>query len=575
LTPHPGPGWGVSVLKTPDIANFDALMFFAERIPADASWRASLGAVLLAAVLGGAPRTVTADTPSVAAQSAPRLVLRELAFSGNSVISTAQLMATAAPFLGHGLADADLDALLQRLTGLYLQAGFSTSRATLPVQDMRDGLLRIEVVEGFLEKIVVNGARAQDPAYIAQRLQAGLTTPLNVAALNANLRLLMQERGVGDISAELKPGSRRGGAVLEVTVVEGARYTGGLRVANDRAPAVGGIRGAFEGTAHNLLGRGDQVDLTVGLASGLNDLDFRINVPWSATGPELSLRYFRAVSQLVEEQFEVFGAETRSSALNLGLSQNLWQDARHQLKLSVDVVGKRSESTLLGLPFSFSPGVENGKAAVRVARLGLQWQQRHARDSLSARAVWSLGIGGLGATMHSSDLPDSQFHSGYLSLQWLHTLGPRAGSLYARGEAQISNDGLLPLEKFSLGGVNSVRGYRRSRYVRDEGWSASFEYRLPLARLALPRVSRRANDGQLSLVLFVDAGRAWNHGEDNLDLLDKPDTLLGAGPGLRWDIAADTHAEIMWGGLRRHVADTGGDVQDSGLHFMVNAHQSF
>lgn len=51
-------------------------------------------------------------------------------------------------------------------------------------------------------------------------------------------------------------------------------------------------------------------------------------------------------------------------------------DTRRQLKLSLDLVGKHSESTLLGLPFSFSPGVENGKANVRVARLGLQWQQR-------------------------------------------------------------------------------------------------------------------------------------------------------------------------------------------------------
>lgn len=146
--------------------------------------------------------------------------------------------------------------------------------------------------------------------------------------LNADLRLLMQERGVDDISAELQTGSRRGGSLLVVKVVEGARYSAGWRVAHDRAPAVGGIRGAIEGSAYNLLGRGDQFDLTVGVASGLNDLDFRINVPWSAGGPELSLRYFRAVSQLVEEQFEVFGAETRSSALNLGVSQTLWQGTR-------------------------------------------------------------------------------------------------------------------------------------------------------------------------------------------------------------------------------------------------------
>ena len=548
-------------------------MFFLERIPADLSWRACLLVALLALLHPCVAVATEGATCAPAAQ--PRMVLRELAFSGNTVIATAQLTAVASPVMGHALTDADLQALVQRLTDVYLQAGFSTSRAMLPDQDLQDGVLRIELIEGFLEKIVVNGARALDPAYIAQRLQVGLTTPLNVAVLNANLRLLMQERGVADVSAELAPGTQAGGALLVVKVTEAARYTAGLRVANDRAPAVGGTRGALEGRAHNIFGRGDQVELAVGLASGLNDVDFRVNLPWSARGPELSLRYFRAVSQLVEEQFEVFGAETRSSAVDLGLSQTLWQDAQGQLKLSFNLVGKHSESTLLGLPFSFSPGVENGKADVRVARLGLQWQQRFSRDSLSARAVWSAGIGALGATVHGDSLPDSQFHSGYLSLQWLHTFGPRAGSLYARGEAQISNDGLLPLEKFSLGGVNSVRGYRRSRFVRDQAWSASLEYRVPLMRLAIPGVSRRGSDGQLSAVMFVDAGRAWNHGADSLDQLDKPTTLLAAGPGLRWDIAADTHAEIMWGGVRRQVADTGSDLQDKGLHFMLTAHQSF
>lgn len=92
-------------------------------------------------------------------------MLRQLAFSGNTDLSNAQLNAVAAPYIGHGLADADLDALLQRLTALYLEAGFSTSRATLPAQDMGEGLLRIGLVEGFLEKIVVVGARAQTGLY--------------------------------------------------------------------------------------------------------------------------------------------------------------------------------------------------------------------------------------------------------------------------------------------------------------------------------------------------------------------------------------------------------------------------
>ena len=562
-----------------------------DSLPADVPWRACsratrlsvclratrlsmrLRATLLALALASAA-SVSAAPLSPAGTSA-RVVVREFEFSGNTVIATPQLLAIAAPFAGHTLADADLQGLLQRLTDVYLQAGFSTSLATLPEQGAQDGVLRIVIVEGFLEQIVVTGTAGIDPAYIAARLQTGLTAPLNLAVLNANLQLLKQERGIATLSAELVPGHKRGGAVLNVVVEEAARYSAGLRVANDRAPAVGGTRGMLEASVHNLLGRADELNVAAGLASGLHDLDVRAAVPWSAAGPEFSLRYFRAASELVEEQFQVLGAKTRSSALDIGVSQVLWHDLHGRLKMSVNLLGKQSTSTLLGQPYSFSPGVENGRAKVRVVRLALQWQQQFARDSVSARVAWSAGLGVLGATEHNDGLPDSRFHSAYLQLQWLHILGPRAGALYLRGEAQLSTDGLLPLEKFSLGGSNSVRGYRRSRFVRDEGWSASFEYRLPLLRVALPGVSRRAGDGQLSAVLFVDGGRAWNHAHDSFHQFEASTTLLAAGPGLRWEIGPDINAEIMWGGIRRHLADTGRDLQDLGVHFALNAQLQF
>ncbi len=544
-----------------------------ESIPANSLWRAALRAVVLCVVF--AMWGLAAGAPLASDTASARLLVKAIAFKGNTVIATPQLMAVAAPFIGRTLADGDLQGLLQRLTDVYLQAGFSTSRAVLPDQEASEGVLHIDIVEGFLEQIVVSGTRAVDPAYIAARLQTGLTAPLNLAVLNANLRLLMQERGIGNISAELAPGRKRGGALLKVAVEEAAIYTAGLRLANDRAPVVGGIHGVLDASARNFFKRGDEIGLALGLASGLRELDVRASVPWSVNGPEFSVRYFRARSELVEEQFDVFGAKTHSSALDIGVSQVLWQRRRGRLKLSASVVGKQSESSLNGQLFSFSPGVENGKATVRLVRLALQWQQQFARDSLSARVAWSAGIGALGATTHNDGLPDSRFHSAVLQLQWLHTLGPRAGALYLRGEAQLSSDGLLPLEKFSLGGSSSVRGYRRSRFVRDQGWAAALEYRLPLLKLPVPGLSHQTTDGQLSAVLFVDAGRAWNHDRDDFNQTDPSTTLLAAGPGLRWDIGPDTSAEIMWGAVRRHIANTGTDIQDLGVHFMVTAHRSF
>lgn len=508
----------------------------------------------------------------VASAGASAPLLRSVEFNGNTVFPAARLAALAQPWVGRPLEPATTAALLARLTDLYLQAGFSTSRAVQAAAPGEDGVLRVTLVEGFLERIVVHGARAIDPGYVAARLQAGLTRPLNLAVLNANLRLLMQERGIADVSAELKLGSRPGAAVFEITLTESARFSGGLKLANDRAPAVGALHGALEAQARDLMLPGDSVDLVLGKADGLDDLDFRVELPWSRRGPRFALRYFHAVSNLVEEQFEVLGAETRSSALDLGLSQALWDTPARQWKLALNLVAKQSDSSLNGLPASFSPGVENGKADVRIARLGTTWTERRGQDAFSARIIVSAGAGVLGATRHGGDLPDGRFVSLFTQLQWLHAFAPGFGSLQARAEAQLANDGLLPLEKFSVGGTNSVRGYRRSRYVRDNGWSAGLEYRLPLFR---PAAAGQRPLGQVTAFLFVDAGRAWNNFRYSLDELDPARTLLAAGPGLRWELAPDTGLEVAWGGLRRRLDDTGDNLQDRGLHFMLSAHRRF
>ena len=84
---------------------------------------------------------------------------------------------------------------------------------------------------------------------------------------------------------------------------------------------------------------------------------------------------------------------------------------------------------------------------------------------LSLRFTYSIGLRGLGGTEHFDGLPDTRFHSSLLQAQWLHTIGPRAGSVALRADWQDAGEPLLSLEKFAIGGTGSVRGYRRSRVV--------------------------------------------------------------------------------------------------------------
>ena len=529
--------------------------------------KVSRAAIVLALLL--APwAAVLADAPATA-------TFARVMFSGNSAIASSTLDAIGADYAGRAITDEDLQTLRKRIDDAYAAAGFRTSRAVVPNQDLDSGTLRIEVVESSIERIEIIGAKRVSADYLRQRLSAGLGAPLNVDRLNDNLRLLLLEQVVENLRAEFKPGSAPGRSVLNVSVEEGAQFSTSLRLANDRAPSAGEVRGEVGVSARNLLGRGDQFDLALGKSSGLHDFDLRFRAPLNRFGTELSGRYSIYSSKLVEEQFAVLDAKTRAHGAELGLSQALWRRSGRQVGAFLRFTSRQSESFLRGEPFSFSPGADHGRLNVKAARLGVQWLERTRNDVLSLRYTWSLGLRGLGGTAHRQpvpDLPDSSFHTSLLQAQWLHTIGPRAGSVFLRADWQDAGEPLLSLEKFAIGGYGSVRGYRRSRVVKDNGWSASVEYRLPLIKLAVPGIAKRDSDGQLSLVAFIDAGRAWNEH----DAVDVPQTLLAAGPGLRWDASRDVRAELYWGAARRHLrAGPSDDIQDQGIHFSLSARHGF
>lgn len=528
--------------------------------------RAKLVGMLLAAVISSA---VFAQAGSVPAATA---TFSRIVISGNTVIPSAALDAIAVDYTGRAITDDDLQTLRRRIDEAYGSAGFRTSRAVIPNQDVSTGSLHIEVVEARLERIDMVGAKRVNTDYLRARIGAGLGVPLNVDRLNDNLRLLLLEQVVENLKAEFKPASKAGLQVLQVKVEEGAQYSAGLRIANDRSPVAGGVRGAIETGVRNLFGRGDEFNLTIGKAAGLRDLDVRFRTPLNSYGTELAGRYGTFHSELVEEQFAVLDAETHARAAELGVTQALWRSSARQIATSVRFTNRQSESFLRGQPFSFSPGAVDGKLDVKALRVGVQWLERRRSDVVSVRYTWSLGLRGLGGTEHFDGLPDSSFHSSLLQAQWLHTIGPRAGSVLLRADWQDAGEPLLSLEKFAIGGSGSVRGYRRARVVRDNGWSASLEYRLPLFELAVPGIAKRANDGQLSLVAFIDAGRAWNEH----DAANTPRTLLAVGPGLRWDASRNLRAELYWGALRRHfTSGDNQDMQDDGIHFAFSARSGF
>ncbi|MGB3206336.1 MAG: POTRA domain-containing protein, partial [Crinalium sp.] len=147
------------------------------------------------------------------------------------------------------------------VTQLYIDKGYVTSGALIPLQTLTEGVVTIQVVEGSLEDIKITGTRRLQPNYVRSRIAIATKSALNVPRLLEALRLLQLDPLIASISAELAAGSTPGTSLLTIKVQEADTFKTQANFDNSRSPSVGSFRRGGQITEANLLGLGDAINL--------------------------------------------------------------------------------------------------------------------------------------------------------------------------------------------------------------------------------------------------------------------------------------------------------------------------
>jgi hemolysin activation/secretion protein len=169
-------------------------------------------------------------------------------------------------------------------------------------------------------------------------------------------------------------------------------------------------------------------------------------------------------------------------------------------------------------------------------------------------------------TINHDGSPDSRFFSWLGQFQWVERLNlfNLNSHLLFRTDAQWSREDLLPLEKISIGGSTTVRGYRENQLTGDNGVVASLEWRIPLFEIPVPF---KSEDSNLYVAPFFDYGRTWNADSDTIG----PKSISSLGLGLRWSPAQWLQTELYWGKALRDISEVeDDDLQDKGVHFEIS-----
>ena len=249
--------------------------------------------------------------------SGVQVFVNAIRLTGNTVFSDQDLAPIVAPYLGAITTEELLD-LRDALTARYVEAGYVNSGALIPDQEVRDGVIGIQIVEGRLMDVVVNGLTSLDPEFVVERIRLGAVPPLKRQPASRADPAVPLDPAIDQVNARLGPGPRRGAGRLEVDAVEALRYQPTFRFANDRSPAVGAEHGELTLSFGNLLGRSDPLRLHVGASEGLKDAAIDYSVPLTARDLRVFMSGETTDSEVVEEPFNAINVESTSSSLQGG-----------------------------------------------------------------------------------------------------------------------------------------------------------------------------------------------------------------------------------------------------------------
>lgn len=500
--------------------------------------------------------------PSEQLESQDTIEVARFEYRGNTVFSKQDLDVITAPFVGRRITITELFKVRSAITQLYVDQGYVTSAAFIPVEgneavQIQGGVVTIQIVEGKLERIDITGSNRLGN-YIRPRLETADNPILNEKKLLEALRLLQLDPLILSISGSLESGSQPGLSVLSVNVEPAPTFRATVELNNRRSPTVGTLEKRIGLTQANLLGLGDGLQIGYANTNGSNEVDLDYTIPVSPRNATVSFRYNSLFSRVIEEPFDEFDIRGNSRIYELTFRQPIIRTVTAQSfkEFAIGITASRLESdtSLLGVDFPLSAGADdNGKTRISALRVFQEYTQRSNRQVLLLRSQFSFGLDVLGATTNSSP-PDSRFFVWRGQVAFLQRLGPRPYLLF-RSDLQFADRPLVPLEQFSIGGLSTVRGYRQDALLGDSGVVGSIELHYPV-------VSTRTME--LQLIPFVDVGYVWS----NQDIGFNRNTLASLGLGVQWTWG-NLIINLSYGVPLIPIPRIGDTLQENGLNASI------
>lgn len=510
------------------------------------------------------PLSAQTQDPAVQApSSAPAsFQINEYLVRGNTKLQPGDIENSVDPYLGPGRSMNDVHAARDALQKLYQSKGYQSVVVEIPPQQVKNGVILLQVTENSIGHLRVEGAKYHSPQEIRDAVPS-LTqgTVPNFNQVQKELTDLNKQPG-RQVVPLLSPGSMP--QTMDVTLKVDDTYPlhGSVEVDNDHSAYTPDLRTIASVRYDNLWQLGHTISATYIVApqdrhaTEVYALSYLapLNTDWSLLGSAYKsnsnantlggttvLGKGNAVSLQATKQLPVLGGDY-TQMVSFGIS-------RKHFEQNIQLGGQTLQAPLTYYPLSAS----------------YTGQRTGEKSTLGFTFTGNFGWRGVGSGNQAFDNQRYNARDNFadlrLDLDYAHSF---AGdfAVATRASAQASTQPLISSEQFAAGGMSSVRGYLSAEDTADNGAIASVELRTPSIHSWLGSF---ANDWRFHV--FVDSAR--------LMLIDPlPEqrgrfTLLSAGVGTSFTVFHYLNGDLEYAYPLRDGVQT--KAHDGHLLFSVKA----
>jgi len=425
---------------------------------------------------GGAPIVPPGLGPSVAPPGAAQahFILQRIVIEGANVFSAADLAPLYQDMVGRDVTLQQIYDAAAAITAKYGAAGYILSQAVVPAQRIVGGVVRIQVVEGFVDKVTLKnetGAALDDHLLQAYAASISAAHPLQASVLERYLLLMNDLPGV-TARSYMQPSPTTPGAADMVVVVERKTFDGTVSIDNQGSKFLGPYEGLVEGNLNDVIGR-----------------DERTGVRYANTVPFSELHYAEIYhdEQLDTEgtkaTFDFYWSQANPGSFFTGVTDN---DYSGSVQITHPFIRSRAQN-LIGLARFEVDNLEGNLTGaqivndhLRVLRTQLIWNGIDALwngAASSASVEYSQGLPIFGATTLPTRVGASTTFAKFNGQAWRDQGIGGDFSIYGAVAGQVSDQILPSSEEFGFGGAQFGRGYDPSEIIGDSGIAGTAELR--------------------------------------------------------------------------------------------------